>query len=643
MRKIIDLLNKATKEYDKGMPFMSDSEWDKIYFDLVKMERESGIIYPDSPTQKISYEVVNNLNKVEHNHLMLSLDKTKDWNEFIKYFNSRDVIGMLKLDGLTCSLRYINGELVSAETRGNGKIGEDILHNVKVLSNVPQKIPSKEEIVIDGEVICTYKDFEPFKEDYANPRNFAAGSIRLLDSNESKNRHLKFVAWNLIQGGSNNFINNLILMDNLGFTVVPWTSSFDWDAKDFLIDRAKEEGYPIDGLVGRFNDIEYGESLGSTEHHSRAAYAFKFDDETAETVLENIEWSIGRTGILTPVAIFKPIELEGSTVERASLHNITIMKELLGDTPHIGQSLTIMKSNMIIPQVKRADKTLHCTIQDLLLDIPEKCPVCSGRTKLETQNESTFLLCDNLNCQGKLINRLENFCGKRGLDIKGISKATLEKLVEWNWVQDLESIFNLKEFRKQWIQKPGFGEKSVDKILAAIEASKNCELHQFITGLGIPLIGAATAKDLQNYFGSWYEFIKAVESKFSFYNLPNFGGEMHNSILSFDYKEAKFIAEIHLNFKEFNENNLEENENKLKDKTFVITGKLNNFKNRAELVALIESNGGRVTSSVSNNTSYLINNDKDSASSKNITAKKLGIEIISEKDFLKIFDYEKNF
>ena len=637
IKKLIEELNKATKAYDMGTPIMSDKEWDDKYFKLQELELSSGIIYPNSPTQTINYEVVNQLNKREHNHPMLSLDKTKDWSEFIKYFENHDVVGMLKMDGLTCSLKYLNGKLVQAETRGNGRVGEDILHNAKVVQNIPLAISYTEEIIIDGEIICTFSDFEPFKNEYANPRNFAAGSIRLLDSNESKNRHLKFVAWNLIKGGSNNFINNLTLMDNLGFTVVPWTSSFDWDAKDFLIDRAKEEGYPIDGLVGRFNDIEYGESLGSTDHHSRAAYAFKFDDETAETVLENIEWSIGRTGILTPVAIFKPIELEGSTVERASLHNITVMKELLGDTPHIGQSLTIMKSNMIIPQVKKADKTLHCTIQDLLLDIPEKCPVCGGRTKLETQNESTFLLCDNLNCEGKLINRLDNFCGKKGLDIKGISKATLEKLVDWNWVQDLESIFTLKDFRELWIKKPGFGEKSVDKILTAIENSRNCDLHQFICSLGIPLVGIVAAKELQDHFGSWNNFIDAVEDKYSFYNLPNFGPELHNSIINFNYKEAKYIAENYLKFnaKEVYENNEEQ---KLSNKIFVITGKLIDFKNREELKQLIEQHGGKVTGSVSKNTNYLINNDKNSTSAKNKTALNLGIEIITEKDFLKFFD-----
>ena len=298
IKELAELLNKASDTYyNTGNTIMEDREFDALVEELRKLEQETGFVMSTSPTHKVGYEVKSELQKVTHNHPMLSLAKTKDWNEFIQYFRNKDVIGMLKMDGLTCSLRYINGELVSAETRGNGEIGEDILHNIKTVKTVPQKIPYKDELIVDGEVICTYDDFKPFASEYKNPRNFASGSIRLLDSNECAKRPLTFVAWNVIKGfeGENSFLKKLDLIEKQGFTVVPWTSSFDWDAKDFLIEQAKKYGYPIDGLVGRFDDIKYGESLGATSHHSNAAYAFKFGDETYETTLRGVEWNTTRT------------------------------------------------------------------------------------------------------------------------------------------------------------------------------------------------------------------------------------------------------------------------------------------------------------------------------------------------------------
>lgn len=362
MKMQIAQLDLWTKAYDEGHPLVDDKTWDFHYFRLLDLENSTDIRLPYSPTQIVNYEVVSQLNKVKHNHPMLSLDKTKDWNEFLTYFDSKDsskaVIGMIKLDGLTCSLRYIDGYLVSAETRGNGEVGEDILHNAKVIKNIPNRIDYKDELIIDGEVICTTHDFKPFAEEYKNPRNFAAGSIRLLDARECANRNLTFIAWNVIKGfdEENSFLMRLQEIQELGFTIVPWTSSFDWDAKEFLQEQAYELGYPIDGLIGRFDDIAYGESLGSTGHHSRAAYAFKFYDEEYETELLDIEWSMSRNGQLTPVAIYKDVEIEGSVNNRASLHNISVMKELLGEHPYVGQKIWIQKANMIIPQVVRSEK-----------------------------------------------------------------------------------------------------------------------------------------------------------------------------------------------------------------------------------------------------------------------------------------------
>lgn len=360
MRKLIDTLNYYTKLYDEGHPAISDKEYDDLYFKLVKMEKETGLIYPNSPTNKINYEVVSELQKVTHNHFMGSLAKTKDWNEFLDYFNnidsSKDVIGMLKLDGLTCSLHYLNGELVSAETRGDGKIGENILHNAKVIASIPQNISYKDELIIDGEIICTYSDFEEFSNEYKNPRNFAAGSVRLLDSRECAKRNLTFVCWNVVKGFSetNSFLTKLVMLNQLGFLVTPYTSSLGLDTKDFLVNQAKGLGYPIDGLVAKFDDIKFGLSLGSTGHHARFAYAFKFYDEIYPSTLLNIVYEPSRNGVLTPVAIFESIEIDGAIVSRCSLFNLTILKEKLGQ-PFIGQKIWITKRNQIIPYIEYAE------------------------------------------------------------------------------------------------------------------------------------------------------------------------------------------------------------------------------------------------------------------------------------------------
>lgn len=637
LEKIGDLvlyLNECNKAYDEGKPIISDGEYDKLYFELMDLEKMSGIYLSDSPTQNINYQIVNELKKVKHNHPMLSLDKTKDWNEFLKYFSgidaSKSVVAMLKLDGLTCTLEYENGKLIGAETRGNGEIGEDILHNALVIPNIPNRINYKERLVVDGEIICNYKDFKLFSKEYANPRNFAAGSIRLLDAKECEKRNLSFIAWHLVEGGTGFHIDNLNLLNKLGFEITPWVSSFDWDAKEYLIETAEDAGYPIDGLVGRFNDIQFGESLGATSHHSRAAYAFKFGDQIEETKLWNIEWTMGRTGILTPVAFFEPVDLEGTTVCKASLHNVSVMKELLGDHPHKDQLIKVYKSNMIIPQVYEADKTSESSLG---FSIPNKCPVCGGETKIIQEISSQMLYCTNPQCEGKLVNKLDHYCGKKGLEIKGLSVATLSKLIEWNWVKSIKDIYKLNSYKDEWPQKEGFGKKSVENILNAIENSKvDCELHKFIAALGIPLVGTTAAKDLANEFKTWDNFIKAVHSDFKFYNLPNFGVETHNKIHNFNFAEAKEISEF-IQFKSIED----KKDNKLENLTFSITGKLKHFKNRDELKKVIEDNGGKVNSSISKNTDYLINNDVSSNSTKNNTAKKLNIPILSEEDFFQTF------
>lgn len=632
MKQLIQLLNDWTNKYDAGYPVVSDIEWDKNYFELKALEEETGICLMGSPTQNIYYEFKTSLTKVKHNHPMLSLDKTKDWQEFIEYFENKDVVGMPKLDGLTVSLVYENGKIISAETRGDGEIGEDVTHNILTVQGVPYIIPYKERLIIDGEIICTDKDFEPFKEEYKNNRNFASGSIRLLNANECRKRKLTFVVWNVVEGLESTVIKNFTTLRKLGFTVPPWTSSFDWDARDFLVNSCKELGYPIDGLVGRFNDIEYGTSLGSTSHHARAAYAFKFSDAEVDTELLDIEWGMGRTGVLTPVAIFEPVELEGTTVSRASLHNISVMNSLWKDNWYKGLTVTVFKSNQIIPQISKVTKEEEKKL--IKLEMPKLCPECGGETKVVTSESGVKqLICTNPACQAKLINQLDHFCGKKGMDIKGLSKATLEKLINWGWVNKITDIYSLNKYKKEWIDKEGFGEKSVTNILQAIENSKICKLENFISALGIPLIGKTVAKEIVKYFATWDDFISAVgDGQWS--ALDGFGPEMEKTLNSFDFSIAKEV-EPYLTFEKI----VIKNEDvTLKGLTFCVTGKLKKFKNRDTIKSYIEDLGGKVTGSVSGNTNYLINNDINSTSAKNKTAQKLGIPIITEEQLKKMID-----
>ena len=639
IRPLIDKLNYYTKMYDEGHPEISDREWDDMYFQLQSAERFYNVYYEDSPTQRVNYQVVNELNKVEHNHKMLSLDKTKDTDVVSSFIGSQPYLAMLKMDGLTCSLRYVGGKLISAETRGNGLVGEDILHNALVVKNIPNKIDYTEELIVDGEIICKYSDFEKFSNEYANPRNFASGSIRLLDSAECAKRNLSFVAWEVVKGlEDNSFSKKLNSLSSLGFTVVDnvITKNYEEDIK-LLKYFAEQKGYPIDGIVFKFDDVEYGKSLGETGHHFKNAIAYKFYDEEYETTLLDIEWTMGRTGVLTPVAILNPIDIEGTEVSRASLHNISIMEELLKYAPFKGQKVYVYKANMIIPQISRSEELFMDTIVDEFeyIHIPEICPICGGVTKIVQENESKILMCDNPQCEGKLVNRIEHFFGKKGLDAKGISKATIEKLISWGWVESITDVFELSKHAKEWKNIQGFGEKSVTNILESIERSKSCVLESIISAAGIPLIGRTVARDLAKRFNTYEDFRDAIRNGFDFTKFGGYGYEMHKAISTFNYTELDNIVENYLTIEK---NNDIINVEKLKDLTFCITGKVHIWKNRDELSKEIEKLGGKVTGSVSKNTNYLINNDVNSTSAKNNKAKELGVQIISEEDFKKIFD-----
>lgn len=630
MKKLVDRLNYLTKKYDEGHPEVSDEEWDELYFKLVQMEEDMGIHLDESPTQTIIYQVVNELRKVEHNHKMLSLDKTKDIEEVKKFLGKdNDYVAMCKMDGLTCSLRYVGGKLISAETRGNGLIGEDILHNALVIPSIPKTIPYQEELIVDGEIICTYEDFEPFSDTYKNPRNFAAGSIRLLDSKECAKRNLTFIAWDVIKGfpNDNNVYSRLLLLTFDGFTIVPFEKGSVEHCIEWLTETARCMSYPIDGIVFKFDEVDFGKQQGETAHHFKNAIAYKFYDDEYETTLQNIEYSMGRTGILTPVAVYDDIDIEGSVCNRASLHNLSIMTELLGDLPYKGEKIWIYKANMIIPQVSKAEK--RNSSEDFHFDIPKICPVCGSRTAI---NESSQLYCTNPDCDGKLINKLDHFCGKKGLDIKGLSKATLEKLIDWGWVNSCVDLFSLQDHAKEWVVKPGFGAKSVEKILDSIEESKNCSTEAFIASLGIPLIGRTIAADLAKKFETYEALSKAIDEGYDFTKLPGFAWAKSQALTNFDYTEADKLYGI-LNVKPA-PTVIEVEAQPLKDMKFVITGSVKHFKNRTELQGLIEKCGGKVVSAISKNVDYLINNDAESTSAKNVAAKKLGIPILTEEEFL---------
>lgn len=636
IQNIIKKLNYYTKFYDEGYPKISDKEWDDMYFELVKAENETGIYFEDSPTQKVNYQVLNKLEKVEHDHLMLSLDKTKDINTLNAFIKNKDIISMAKMDGLTCSLTYENGRLIRAETRGNGIVGENILHNALQVKNIPNKINFKKKLVIDGEIICDYKTFERFNSEYKNPRNFASGSIRLLDSRESSMRGLSFVAWDCIEGLENEIYLNAKLwsLHENGFTIVPYivhgNNNIEKDIEN-IKKYSKEKGYPIDGIVVKYNNVEEYLKAGKTDHHFKGGLAYKFYDDEYDTILKDIEYDIGRTGVLTPVAVFNSINIDGTECSRASLHNISILKETLHGFGWKGQQIKVFKANQIIPQISWAEDDDEYTKE--YIDYPHICPICKGKTSIHNNNGVEILMCDNPDCEGKTLNRFVHFCSKKGLDIKGLSKATLEKLMDWGWINTYQDIFLLYQYKNKWIDKAGFGEASVNKILNAIEEAKNTTLDRIIAAAGIPEIGSRVAKDLSNHYNSWNDF----RNEKDFLQYDGIGEVMNNNLLTFNYDDLNLDYTINRFLSIKNENENDENVKILDGKTFCITGKVHIFKNRSELQKDIESKGGRVVSSMSSKVDYLINNDNASTSAKNIAAQKAGIPIITEEEYQSLY------
>lgn len=636
IREIIDFLNARTAEYNTGNPTISDEEWDAKYFQLQELEEKTGHRFPDSPTQHIEYQIMDKLNKFTHKIPMRSLAKTKSVEEVDKYFGD-DYVGMVKMDGLSVSLTYKEGRLVSAATRGNGEIGEDITHNARVISNIPQTINAELEVIVNGEIICPIDVFEEnFASDYKNPRNFAAGSIRLLDSKECDTRKLKFVAWDCVYGTNfDTLVERLSLLSLLGFDVVPWRKKLL--STQFVIDWLKIEAdknkYPLDGIVFRFDNIAHGDSLGNTAHHPNHSLAFKFVDESVETKLISIEYEPSRNGVLTPIAIFEPVELEGSIVSRASLHNLSIMEELNGGYSEVGDVLEIIKSNQIIPQVI----SWKHPVQEITVSIkvPEKCPMCGTTLEIKTSDSGVkTLVCPDEKCPCRLINQLDHFCGKKGLDIKGLSKATLEKLIDWGWIESKIDIFHLDKYESEWVKKPGFGVKSVNKILVAIAAARFTTLSAFISSLGIPLVGSTVSKLLEKKCLTYEQFRDDVlNDTFSFANWDGIGVEINKALKTYDYNEADLIA-AELKF-DYNCIPEEGEFPSFAGKRYAITGNI--LMGRNQLIDYIERHGGTVTSSVSKKTDYLIANQPENTSKyKNAIA--YGTKIITEQEFFSLLE-----
>lgn len=619
IKELVEQLNEYRDAYyNEARSDVSDAEYDRLFDELSELENETGVVYTNSPTQTVGYEVKSELEKVEHSHPMLSLDKTKSVDDLVKFAGDKDCILSLKMDGLTCLLTYENGELVQGETRGDGEIGELITHNAKVFENIPLSIDYKGHFEIEGEAIITYDDFDkinkslPDDKKYKNPRNLASGSVRQLDSKIAAQRHIKFIAWKVPTDiASSSFINRLQYALDIGFDTVPFlpirgncNAEFINIVVEQLRKRAKEKSFPIDGLVATYNDITYGESLGTTGHHPKHSIAFKFAEDSAETVLREIEWSMGKTGSLTPVAIFDSVDLAGTSVSRASLHNISIMKEL---NVSIGSTVTVVKKNEIIPQI------IYCDANAVDVDIPTTCPVCSGETQIVKENDSEVLMCTNPHCKGKLLGIVSHFVSKKGMDISGLSEETIKKFVELGWITEITDVYNLDQYYDR-LSMSGFGKKSVDKLRTSIENSKTVRLDKFIASLSIPGIGTSQSKELVKAFGTWDKFRDASIGYYDFTQIADYLA----SLMTFE-----------------SEDNSKTN-NSLNGKSFVVTGKVYKFKNRDEVKEAIEKFGGKVTGSVTKSTFALINNDIESNSSKNKKAKELGVQIINEEQLIEM-------
>lgn len=643
IQDLVTRLNKASYEYyNTGHPIMDDAEFDRLLDELQRLEAESGVVLKDSPTINAGSKVAKEQKKITHEHQMLSLDKIHSVDEIQKFLNKEWGIASIKLDGLTVSATYIKGKLTRLETRGNGDVGTDIMIHKNSIEGLPQKIKHRGKYVVDGECIVTYDRFYDINatlgedEKFSNPRNMASGSLNLLDSNVSAKRGLTFLVWNVIEDTElfrNSMKENFDNASSLGFFVVPHTCLYHHDdttVNDVLKQMKAQAGfygYPMDGVVFSYMDIQYGKSLGKTGHHFNHSVAYKYEDEVYETKLIDIEWNTSKTGLINPVAVFEPVDLDGAITTRATLHNISYIENLqLG----VGDTIQVYRANMVIPKVH--DNLTKSNTWEL----PTKCPNCGGDIKVHNENGSKTLHCTNPDCKAKLLGRLTHFVSKNAMNIENLSEQTLEKLIELGWLDSFKSIYRLDYLRLNLKELDGFGDKSVDKLLDNIEKSRKAELSRVLYAQSIPLIGRSASKDIANYCHHDIQtFINFMNVYYDFTVIDGFGTEMQKSLSNWWKDNRSEFMELLKEF-EFESTYEVVIDKKLDGLTFVITGSLINFGNRTELQNLIESKGGKVSGSVSAKTSYLINNDVTSTSGKNKKAKDLGVPIISEEDFLKM-------
>lgn len=641
MKELVTLLNQAAKAYyQEDREIMDNREYDTLYSELEHLEAETGTILAGSPTQSVGYESVEELPKETHPSPMLSLDKTKERQVLKNFIGDQKTLLSWKMDGLTIVLTYRNGTLAKAVTRGNGVVGEVVTNNARVFDNLPLKIPFQGELVLRGEAIITYSDFEKINREiedvdakYKNPRNLCSGSVRQLNNEITAKRHVRFYAFSLVSAQDTDFENSnenkMLWLQKQGFEIVEYrvvTQKNLDETIDYFSEKIAANDFPSDGLVALYDNISYGESLGTTSKFPRNAFAFKWADEMRETRLLEMEWSPSRTGLINPVAIFEPVELEGTTVSRASVHNISIVKALeLG----IGDTITVYKANMIIPQIAE-----NLTRSGALV-IPDLCPVCGGEARILCENDVETLNCTNPDCQAKKIKAFSHFVSRDAMNIDGMSEATLEKFIARGFIHEFGDIFLLSQHKDEIVTMEGFGEKSYERLMNSIQKSSVTTLPRFIYSLGILNIGLANAKVLCKEYNHDFAALRTATVE-DLSAVDGIGPIIAKTFVDYFTDEVHNRIVDHLLTLVTIEKPEESADDTLKGKVFVITGSVNHFANRNELKAFIESKGGKVTGSVTGKTSYLINNDTASTSSKNKKARELGIPILSEEDFIEM-------
>lgn len=643
MKELVALLNKASEVYYQGKDdIMSNFEYDQLYEELEKLERDTGMVLAGSPTARVGYEVLSALPKETHPSPMLSLDKTKETDQLVSWLGSKEGLLSWKMDGLTIVLAYEDGKLVKAVTRGNGQVGEVITNNAKVFKNIPLEIPCKSHLVLRGEAVISYSEFEHInqlldeEEQYKNPRNLCSGSVRQLNNEITAKRNVEFYAFALVEADGLDFGNSqenkMKFLEGQGFDIVEYkmvNAGNIVDTVKWFQDKITSNNFPSDGLVLIYEDIAYGDSLGRTAKFPRNSIAFKWADEIADTKLLGIEWSASRTGLINPIAIFEPVELEGTTVSRASVHNLSIMEQLqLGE----GDIIQVYKANMIIPQIAQ-NLTRSSNIK-----VPSECPVCGKKTSVHEENGVKVLVCENEECLAKKIKSISHFVSRDAMNIDGMSEATIEKLVEKGLLHGLAGLFTLSKYKDEITEMEGFGKRSFEKLVQAAENAKKTTVAKFVYSLGIPNIGLSNAKMVCKYMDNDFERVRHA-SKEELVEIDGIGEVIAESFANFFEEPGnnKIVDDL-LEVIEFEKEETNPEEEDMAGINFVITGKVNIFANRNSVKEIIEARGGKVTGSVTSKTNFLINNDVLSNSSKNKKAKELDIPIITEEEFIKKFD-----